>query len=396
VSRRETTTDAGAPTAHPDAGDAREALDLVAGSLPADRALAAAAIARVGAESRDPRSGDRLLELESRTSDKATRREIRRALYRLEQRGVWQRPDAPPPPSTSTLLGPAGDEPEAWVTEIDPGGTRLLWIARRIGDGVASLSAVVNDVTGVQELNAGETRRKAIRDAHRSLTEKTGLALVEAPWRHVDGLLGEALRITPDEKRDAEVARARRVLLPTGAQGEVGRPIDAVVDRGAVERELDALVQSPELRREKEGPAWLVPFAWVEPAVEKVAAARESIVVVSPAQQEERVREAFERAVEEIFEAPERRALFARRFDESAWIAARRGKTDRARALVACALALEAGRPVAAIPALADLVRLSLAFALESRARKAGEQARSSLVVTPAQALAESRLPRRR
>lgn len=386
----------GAPAERPDAGDALEALDLAARSLADDPALAVATIARVGSESRDPRAGDRLLEIESRTSDKATRREIRRALYRLEQRGVWRRPDAPPPPSTSALLGPAGDEPEAWVTEIDPGGTRLLWIARRVGDGVASLSAVVNDVTGVQELNAGETRRKAIRDAHRSLTEKTGLALVEAPWRHVDGLLGEALRIAPDEKRDAQVASARRVLLPAGAQGEVGRPIDAIVDRGAVEREVDALVQSPELRREKEGPAWLVPFAWVEPAVEKVAGARESIVVVSPAQQEERVREAFERAVEEIFEAPERRALFARRFDESAWIAARRGKTDRARALVACSLALEAGRPVAAIPALADLVRLSLAFALESRAKKAGEQARSSLVVTPAQALAESRLPRRR
>ncbi|MBU6281195.1 hypothetical protein KGQ64_03055 [bacterium] len=361
-----------------------------------DPALLAATVAWVGAEARGASAGERLLALEAATADKSTRREIRRALYRLEQRGEFRRPDAPPPPSTSELLGPSQDEPEAWLTEIDPGGTRLLWIARRTGDGVASLTAVVNDVTGVQELNLGETRRKAIRDAHRSLVRQTGLALVEAPWRHVDGLLEEALRISPDEKRNAEVERARRVLLPAGERGEAGRPVDSVVDRAAVERERDALLQSPELRREKDGPAWLVPFAWVEASVEKVEAARESLVVVSPAQQEERVRDAFERAIEEVLEAPQRRALFARRFAESAWVAARRGRLEKARALDACSLAIEAGLPVAGIPPLADLVRLSLGFALETRARKASEQARSSLVVTPAEAMAERRLPRRR
>lgn len=376
--------------------DPLTALDRAMHAGAEDPALAAAAIAWVGAEATGPEAGRKLLEIEATTADKATRREIRRALYRLEQRGVWRRPEAPPPPSTSDLLGPVEDGPEAWVTEIDPGGTRLLWIARRIGDGVASLTAVVNDVTGVRELNTGETRRKAIRDAHRSLVAKTGLALVEAPWRHVDGLLEEALAISPDEMRAAEVENARRVLLPPGARGEVARPIDSVVDREEVERDRDALLRSPELRREKDGPAWLVPFDWVEPSIERVAAARESLVVVSPAQQEERVRDAFEREIEEILRAPERRALFARRFLESAWVAARRGRRERARALDACGLAIEAGLPVAEIPALAELVRLSLAFALETRARKASEQARSSLVVTPAQAMAESRAPRRR
>lgn len=375
--------------------DPLEALERTVSAWPSDPALATATLAWVGARAEGPRAGDRLLEIEATTPDKALRREIRRALHRLEQRGAWHRPQEAPP-STSALLGASGDEPEAWVSEIDPGGTRLLWIARRIGDGVASLSAVVNDVTGVQEINAGETRRKAIRDAHRSLTANTGLALVEAPWRHVDGLLGEALRIAPDEKRSEIAARARRVLLPQGAQGAIGRPIDSVFDRAAVERDRDALLGSPELRREKEGPAWLVPFAWLETAVESVASARESVVVVSPAQQEERVREAFERAIEQVLAEPGRRELFARRFAEAAWVAARRGRRERARALDACALAIEAGLAVASIPPLADLVRMSLAFAVEARARRAEEQGRSSLVVTPAQALAESRRPLRR
>ncbi|MFM7141603.1 MAG: hypothetical protein ACKO2K_06765, partial [Alphaproteobacteria bacterium] len=372
------------------------ALERTLSDWAADPALAATTLHWVGARADGPRAGERLLELEAATADKATRREIRRALHRLEQRGVFRRPERPPPPSASELLGPGESDPEAWLSEIDPGGTRLLWIARRVGDGVASLSAVVNDVTGVQELNAGETRRKAIRDAHRSLTANTGLALVEAPWRHVDGLLEEALRIAPDEKRTDTVESARRELLPDGVRGEVGRPIDSVLDRAAIERDRDALLESPELRREKDGPAWLVPFAWLEAAVETVSSARESLVVVSPAQQEERVREAFERAIEQVLAEPGRRELFARRFAESAWVAARRGRLERARALDACALAIEAGLPVSAIPPLADLVRLSLAFALEARARRAEEQGRSSLVVTPAQAMAESRRPPRR
>ena len=94
-----------------------------------------------------------------------------------------------------------------------------------------------------------------------------------------------------------------------------------------------------------------------------------------------------------LFTVPARRALFARRFSESAWLAARRGQESRARSLWACALALEAGRPVSSIPAVDEMTRLSLAFALEARAKRASEESRSSLIVTPAQAMAEARRP---
>jgi hypothetical protein len=393
VSRREDTPGWRALAERLGTVDPLVALAIVLGRPAADPELAAGVAAWVGAEATDAQAATRLLELEAATVDKAVRREVRRALYRLEQRGTWNRPATPAPPKTSALLGAFEGEPEAWLTEIDPGGTRLLWLARRRGEAVASLSAVVNDLRGVLELNAGETRRKAIRDAHRSLTAKTGLALVEAPWRHVDGVLEAALALSPDETRNADVARAREAILPPGERGAIDPPIGAILDRAAILADLDALVQSPAVRHEGQGPGWLVPFEWLEAAADTVAAARESLVVVSPAQQEERVRTALENAREEIFTVPERRALFARRFSESAWIAARRGQESRARSLWACALALEAGRPVSSIPAVDEMTRLSLAFALEARAKRASEESRSSLIVTPAQAMAEARRP---
>jgi hypothetical protein len=57
--------------------------------------------------------------------DRATRKEIRRALYRLEQAGITvpTRPAAPSVP----ILGPSID---AWVSAVDGRGDRLVWLVR--------------------------------------------------------------------------------------------------------------------------------------------------------------------------------------------------------------------------------------------------------------------------
>ncbi|HZR71129.1 MAG TPA: hypothetical protein VFB01_18970 [Burkholderiales bacterium] len=375
--------------------DPASALDALERSWGREPDVEAAAVAWLGAAG-GADAGARLQALAPRTESKAVKTEIRRALYRLEQRGLWSPPSAAPPPSARHLLGPADDEPEAWLSEIDPTGTRLLWMARRAGDGVASLSAVVNDVAGILEFHAGETTRKALRQAHRDLASRSKIALVEAPWRHVDALLAEAHEKS-DQERFADVTRARRVIAPERAPGDIPAPVDSLLDRAAVAADADALRASAEaLRARGAGSGWLLPAEWLTPVVEAVDAARTSLVVVSPAQQEERAREALEHGLADALAAPERRRLLARRFEETAYLDAKRGDVRRARALLAAAIATDAGRPLAEVPALAHLAQLSARFALEARAEKAQEEARSSLIVTPAQALAEQRARARR
>src|SRR5581483_6640142 len=288
--------------------DPASALDALERSWGREPDVEAAAVAWLGAAG-GADAGARLQALAPRTESKAVKTEIRRALYRLEQRGLWSPPSAAPPPSARHLLGPADDEPEAWLSEIDPTGTRLLWMARRAGDGVASLSAVVNDVAGILEFHAGETTRKALRQAHRDLASRSKIALVEAPWRHVDALLAEAHEKS-DQERFADVTRARRVIAPERAPGDIPAPVDSLLDRAAVAADADALRASAEaLRARGAGSGWLLPAEWLTPVVEAVDAARTSLVVVSPAQQEERAREALEHGLADALAAPERRRL---------------------------------------------------------------------------------------
>lgn len=353
--------------------------------------LEAAVVALLGATA-DAGVAERLAHLAQRTTDKTVKREIKRTLYKLEQRGLWHAPAAAAPPSTQSLLGPADDEPEAWLSAIDPSGSRLLWMARRAGADVASLSALINETRGLQEFYAGGTTRKALRQAQRDLATRNGVHLVEAPWRHVDALLQSATALAGDEARRAEVSRARREIVPqSAAPVEARPPVDALIDRAAAARDAGALAASAQALAEKELGGWLLPRDWLEPALAALDDTQSSLVIVSPQQREERAREKLQHAVDEVFAAAERRALFAARFDESAYLLARRGRQEVARALVAAAEAARAGRPVGEIPVLAQIAARSLGLAAELRAEQKRDEQRSSLIVTPQQALEEQR-----
>jgi hypothetical protein len=269
-------------------------------------------------------------------------------------------------------------------------------MARRVGDGTATLSAVINENEGLVEFHAGETTRKALKQAQRDLAARAGIALVEAPWAHVDALLREAHQRAADPTRFPDVQRARQLIAPASRPEPVPSPIDALLDRASVEADPAALAASAEALREPETAGWVLPYPWLEAALEEVSAARSSLVVISPVQQEERVREAAEKAMEALFEPAERRALFASRFEETAYLLAKRGRGPIARAALAAAIATRAGRRIAEVPLLAEIARRSLALAFEAQAAKAKEEAQSSLIVTPAQALAEQRARARR
>lgn len=375
-----------------DADDVSHALDALEKDWGSAPAVEAALVALLGGAG-DATTGARLAELAGRTRDKGVKREIKRALYKLSQRGLWREPEAPPPPSTQELLGPSEDQPEAWVSAIDPSGSRLLWMARRTGSGeMASMSAMVNETVGLQEFYAGGTTRKSLREAQRDLGTRNGVHLVEAPWQHVDALLQRAVALGAKPEQAADVARARREIVPHPATTPPPSPVDALLDRAAAAADAAALDDSVRALGEREVGAWLLPRSWVEPALGALDEAQSSVVIVSPQQQEERARDAVQRAANEIFAPAERRELFAARFDETAYLFARRGHADLARALVAAAEATRGGRPVGEIPVLAQITAASLALAAQIRQRQAQQEKSSSLVVTPQQALEEQRL----
>lgn len=356
----------------------------------------AEAVVRVLAETDDPAVGDELAALVERTRQRELRREIKRALYRLTQRGVWKPPEAAAPPPTSQLMGSSEEEPQGWLSPIDPTGTRLLWLARRAGDGVASLSAIASEEGGLRELHAGQTTRKALREAQRDLSARSGISLVETPWAHVHRLIREAYDAASDRSRFGDVPSKLQMLVPKPPESPP-HPVDALLDRTEIGADESALAESARALEEPELRAWLLPFEWVEAAAARVREAGSSLVVLTPTQQRERLAESFSKETLALFEDQARRARFATRLEETAYLLARRGRRATARNALAAAIAARGTRAITEVPLLAELARRSLGLALETQEEQGRKAAApSGLVVTPAQALAEERRRRSR
>ncbi len=144
------------------------------------------------AASADAATAVLLGELEPRTNDKRVRRSLKQTLYRLAQKGIWQPPEASAPPSARELLGGDDEGTEAWLSPIDPSGTRLAWMARSARGGMLTISAVLSEDHGVREFHAGKTTRKALREMVADIGRRTRTGLTPTPWRWVDHLIRQA------------------------------------------------------------------------------------------------------------------------------------------------------------------------------------------------------------
>src|SRR5262245_7797730 len=72
----------------------------------------------------DPASVEALLALEAGSSDKQLHKEVKRSLYRLEQRGLH----APTAPAEKPLTVVGAPSLEGYLTPVDGHGDQLVWI----------------------------------------------------------------------------------------------------------------------------------------------------------------------------------------------------------------------------------------------------------------------------
>src|SRR5512140_1915593 len=90
-----------------------------------DPAADVAVAARLGAHA-DATSVAALLAMEAGTTDKLLHKEVRRSLYRLEQRGL-SIPRAPAPARAPLALGPTL---EGLISAVDGRGDQLVWLLK--------------------------------------------------------------------------------------------------------------------------------------------------------------------------------------------------------------------------------------------------------------------------
>ena len=150
-----------------------ETLDLVAALLDgetaqresllreADPAALEAALKQLGGR-REVAAAEVLALVDLVVQDRSLRKSARRELHRLRSVGV----QAEAPQLTSAMTQSPSNEAtipisEAWVTDIDPTGSRALWLLgeRRLG-GVWFAALLLNDQHGLQDINLVDTTRK--------------------------------------------------------------------------------------------------------------------------------------------------------------------------------------------------------------------------------------------
>jgi hypothetical protein len=118
--------------------------------------------------------------------------------------------------------------------------------------------------------------------------------------------------------------------------------------------------------------------------VDEIKSIRESVLVLNPIQQEERVNSVVARAVGELF-VGERAATIRRRLEDIAYYMARSGRREAAGWAAAAAARLRDGVDASRIPFFQALVRTQLGAVFAQEQERAREEPR--LIMTPAEAM---------
>ena len=302
------------------------------------------------------------------------RREVRRALYRLGQAGIVPSLETSSEPiSVGPLTAP--QQPEGWLSHVDGAGNQLVWITKPDQGGLLFISARIKDIEGLRDLNAAEISKRQFRAQRRELRDRHGLRMVPVDWRHADALLAAAhARRAPKSGPGYTQLRARLTTDPT-------RPLEPPIYRHIRRHSVpaDLVQQSADLIDAPELHSWLPAPSALEAYAKEILEARESPLVLSQHQQNDRLGGILDRATRDLFPSE----VFAPRLEAMAFYFWETGRERHARIALAAAQALAGGTPANAVPILAVLLRQSLAAVYQSAQAAQKEQERDSFIVKP-------------
>ncbi len=363
-------------------------------AAPPDQALAAlralrgkpgvgnAAIASALGKLTLPGAADMLAEMETQASG-AERREIRRALFKLRQRGISPTAEAVPaagprpalgaPPETTTL--------SALLSPIDAEGARIVWIFKsRPQGGVNRLWGLATESEGLVSVRIAALSRRELRAERAELEKRAALKMIEADWRLADFILCEAYRLTPEaHRREAGNFFALRAeIIASSPPADFTHPVYAEL---AAEAAADP---SPELLKEPEIAAWKLPDDEVKPYADEVRGLRESTIILNQVLQQERVDAVVGRALAELLSG-DRATRVRRRLEDTAYYMARTGRRTAAGWAAAAAAKIRDGAELKRFTFFQGFIRTQLGEILAEQRQREEQEPR--LIMTPAEAM---------
>ena len=335
----------------------------------------------------DPGAAAMLAEMEAHAAG-SLRREIRRALFKLHQRGIE------PPSSASAgrapVSAPEGGNLTALFSPIDSDGARIIWITKpRTQGGLMRLWGIVSEEEGLVGAIAGTVGRRELREEREDMERRAGMKLVEGDWRLADFILCEAYRHTPEARRGkvGNFLALRAELVSSPPPTALDHPVYAELANDV------ARDPAPELLNEPEIAQWKLAGDQIAPYVDELNRANESTIVLNQIQQQGRVAQIVERAIARIFTGDSGERI-RRRLEDTAYYLFRTGRRERAGWAIAAAAKIRDGADLKRIPFFIGFIRMQLGSVVAEEQQKVQDEPR--LIMTPAEAMRAGEAARQR
>jgi hypothetical protein len=330
----------------------------------------------------DPAAVAALTTLERSARAKEIKREARRSLFKLEQRGMniargdETRAAAPRP---AFNLGP---EIEGYISSVDGPGVRLVWLTKPQAEGgLQLLQGMVSDRVGLAHVSGSFVKRKELRERAQTIKESHGVSMIPVPWEYADRMLYEGYEKAKalgqgETEHFLSLRSVFNPLKPKPAPHPVYDRLSAESAPAEAWRERSRrLLDEPEFR------FWILDEDWIKSYLDRVEEAQGSRLVLNEAQKEERFSAIVRDAAREIFTGETGR-VFTRRMEDMALYLLETRREEPARLALAVALQLAEGEiGILDISFLTGLVQKSMAFYLSRAKEKAAEE--PSLIVKP-------------
>ena len=329
----------------------------------------------------DPPSLEALNNLEKTATDKEIKKEIRRSVFKLSQKGI----SAPLSKTVEDLAQRRdfnmGPEIEGYLSSVDGAGGRLVWLVKpQMGSGIQWLRGMISDREGLMQVGGNRVRRKELRHMAREIKENHSVTMISVPWSYIDQVLYEGYEMAKGLGRSGieEFTTLRTVYnssKPTPLPHPIYNRLSSEGIRTGNWREL-----SKKLLEEAEFRPWVLDEDWMNPHLERLQEAQESRLVLNEFQKEERSATIVRETVKSLF-SEEIGRLFQRRMEDMALYFLETNREEQAK--LALAVALQLGDEDLGgldISFLTGLIQKSLGF---YTAQAKSEPDESSLIVKP-------------
>ena len=331
----------------------------------------------------EPAALEALVEIERQTSDKAIKKEIKRALFKLSQKGFAAPEPKHEEAEPAVSLFSAEPDIEAFMSAVDGGGGRLIWITKaQPSHGLQVMQAMLHDREGLLRFGAMHMRRKELRTMADEIKQQHGVTMIAVPWAYADQVIYEGYEKAKARGQNGlENFHQIRSILGVGKPKETAHPIYGKLNAeqvrdGAWREQSRRLLDEPELRY------WILTDDWVQAFLPQLQEAQTSRLVLNPLQKEERFNAIVRDAVKTLC-SDESGQAFKRRMEDMALYFFDTNRADLAKLSLAVALQVGEGDPGPLdVSFLTGLMQKSFAFFMsQEKAKKEEEQ--SSLIVKP-------------